>query len=159
MGEIILSSGIICQVDDEDLERLNSHRWFVIKKKHTCYAVAFKKVDGKTVSTTMHRLLTAAKDGELVDHMDRNGLNNKKSNLRICNISENSTNRKKKAGTSSNYRGVSYAKKNKAWFVFISKNKKKKFIGAFKDEEQAARAYDREAKILHGQFANLNFEH
>lgn len=94
----------------------------------------------------------------LVDHKDQNGLNNQKSNLRLCSKKENNSNTKSRENSSSKYLGVSYHKITFKWQASININNKQKYIGLFKTQEEAARAYDDLAKIHHGQFANLNFK-
>jgi hypothetical protein len=104
----------------------------------------------------MHRVITNAPAGKVVDHIDRNGLNNRRCNLRICSAADNSRNSVKK-GKSSRYKGVSWNKKNKKWFSSIKYNRKFLHIGYFENEIAAAKAYDKMAHKLFGQFAYLNF--
>jgi hypothetical protein len=89
-----------------------------------------------------------------VDHIDHNGLNNQKSNLRICTLAENRRNRR--ARGKSKYLGVYYD--NGYIRAVISVNGIQKRLGYFKIEETAAMAYDKAATIYHKEFANLNFK-
>lgn len=99
---------------------------------------------------------------KLVDHKDHNGLNNQKSNLRVCTKSENMANRYSVKGSSSSFLGVSMyvdkrnIKKNIKWVANIRKNNKTTFLGYFQSEIEAAKAYNKKAKELHGEFARLN---
>jgi len=93
----------------------------------------------------------------VVDHIDRDGLNNRKSNLRLCTNAENIRNAGKRGKGFSKYKGVSRHTRGKKWTAVIQLNKKTYFLGYFENEIDAARAYDKKAKELHGQFACLNF--
>ena len=92
----------------------------------------------------------------VVDHIDHDGLNNCKSNLRIATLSENRRNSRKAKDTSSKYKGVSWHKNNKKWEVKIGFNYKKIHIGYFNNIKEAAEAYNKKAKELFGEFAYLN---
>jgi len=91
-----------------------------------------------------------------VDHIDGNGLNNTRANLRICTYQQNVCNCKSRGGDSK-YKGISWDKRSKKWRAKIRYNSKDKHLGVFEDEIEAAREYDREAAKLFGEFAYLNF--
>ena len=152
MQSVELTQGFSALVDDEDFERVNALNWFIKKdrRKNTNYAVL---ADG----TRMHRFIMGLPRGNspLVDHGDQNGLNNQRYNLRICTYGQNRANTKKSKGTSQ-FKGVhktSYG----TWTVQIKSNKSAKYLGTFKDEVQAALAYDAAARELFGEFACCNF--
>lgn len=165
MKKIYLSSNSKCQrrilnlfaeIDDDDFNYINQWKWQARKDEHRWYASMGKK---EGLSTMMHRVILGLTDPKIiVDHIDRNGLNNKKSNLRICSNSENCRNRKLISGKSSKYMGVCFHKKTKKWYASIGKDWKTIYLGIFKNEADAARAYDEAAKIHFGEFANLNFK-
>jgi len=92
------------------------------------------------------------------DHIDHDGLNNQKSNLRKANQGQNCANRKKSTTAKSFYKGVYWNEKNKKWKVSIMKNGKSRHLGYFALEIDAAIAYDKAATELFGEFANLNFK-
>ena len=92
----------------------------------------------------------------LVDHIDHNGLNNCRSNLRLSTMAQNVRNTISRGG-SSKYKGVHWCKRSKKWTGQICFNGKGHHLGGFRDEIEAAKAYDKRAKELHGEFACLNF--
>ena len=93
----------------------------------------------------------------VVDHIDRNGLNNCKANLRLCTQAQNVRNVTSVRGGSSKYKGVRWDKIRRKWCVGVRVNNKRYYVGHFADEMAAGRAYDKKAKVLHGEFACLNF--
>ena len=114
-------------------------------------------IEGKQVR--LHRLITNAKKGEVVDHINGNPLDNRRENLRITTQEFNTKNATKKNSATSKYKGV-FRHKRKGyirWKAQIQVNKHKRGLGYFLDEEAAAKAYDIAAKELFGQFAKLNF--
>lgn len=160
MKEIIISSekhGIKkVLVDDEDFEFLNKWKWCLFKMRNTFYVhrIEYGKNGEKDKSILMHRLIMGYPNC-LVDHVDRNTLNNQRSNLRQCTYSQNTSNTEKinKACTSK-YKGV-HMKKGK-WVAKLKKNQKGVHIGTFTNEVDAAIAYNKAAIIYHGEFARLN---
>ncbi len=106
----------------------------------------------------MHRLIMNAPKGMLVDHINRNGLDNRKANLRIVTHTQNMWNNGQRVERySSKYRGVSWHKRQRRWMAVISVNGRARTLGYYRDEKEAARAFDRAAKELRGEFAVLNF--
>ena len=94
---------------------------------------------------------------EETDHIDNNGLNNTRSNLRVCTITENHQNMRKGINCSSQFKGVSWDKRDKAWTAQIQIDKKQHYLGSFESEIDAARAYDKAALRMFASFACLNF--
>jgi len=174
---IPLTQGKFAIVDPDDYEWLNKYKWHVNRGANTYYACRNSRIGKKRVSIKMHREifenLSATKnstlkthnyhrhigDGLVVDHINHNGLDNRKANLRPATRSQNSLNKSsiKTKPSSSKYNGVSWYRRRKIWHVQIGLNGKYKFIGYFHDEIQAAKAYDTAAKKYHGDFAVLNF--
>lgn len=141
-------------VDACDYKWLNQWKWYAQKGKNTYYAERNEWVRGKRVRIIMHRLIMSAKRGEMIDHKFGNGLDNQKKNLRFCTPSQNGANKIPRG--SSAYMGVSYCKRNSKWLAVIQYKNKQTFIGYFKEEKDAASAYNELAIVVHGEFANLN---
>ena len=162
MREIKLSGGHSCLVDDDDHEFLSQFNWWCSDNGSGYkYAMRNHPVDGKP-NIRMHRMLTAAMPGDEVDHKDGNGLNNQRSNLRLCTRSQNVVNCEARSNKRySNYKGVSAVWNRKKtrmyWTAQCRKDYKLHHIGCFPTEEEAARAYDNKAVELHGEFAKTNF--
>lgn len=160
MKQIKLTQGKFALVDDEDFDFLNQWKWSVSKIGNNFYAMRSKKITKtrKSITIRMHRLILNVSKGEYVDHIDMNGLNNQRSNIRVCTNAENSRNRTASKNTSSKFKGVSWHKRNKKWCANIKVDRKTYSIGSFTSEIEAAKAYDLKAKELHGEFANFNFK-
>lgn len=150
-----MTKGKVAIVDDEDYDVLVKHKWTTMKRCDGRYWYAYRKMSGRDVY--MHRTILGAKDAEETDHINRDGLDNRRLNLRIATPKQNQANKSKQSGTSSKYKGVCWDKKNNKWITSISINNHTVFIGRFRTEEEAAHAYDAKAKELFGVFANLNF--
>jgi len=93
----------------------------------------------------------------VVDHIDRNGLNNRRSNLRLCSAAQNACNSGSARGSSSKYKGVCWNKREGKWVASIRFKNKLHLMGYFTDEIAAAKAYDKSASEFFGEFAYLNF--
>lgn len=158
MKEIKLTQGKLALVDDQDYERLSQWRWYAQNTRSGFYAV--RKIgypDGSAVCILMHRYVLGVADKTLkVDHRDKNTLNNQRENLRTATHSQNMANRKVVKNSSSKYLGVSWCGRINRWRAIIRKNNKGRIIESFRNEDDAALAYNREAVKEHGEFANLN---
>jgi hypothetical protein len=151
---IELTRGKYAKVDPEDYEKLIGYNWFAVKELHTFYAQ--RNENGKSVK--IHRQIMNPPPGLFVDHQNHDGLDNRKANLRIATPAENSRNKKKQGSkTSSKYKGVYLAKWAGKWRAAIYHNGKCIQLGYFDNEPDAAKAYDKAAKLLFGEFASLNF--
>ncbi len=144
-------------IDDEDFEKYAKHTWtlYSTKRHSSIYVVATYTKRNNYESVRLHRLIMNAKPGEIVDHMNGNGLDNRKSNLRITNSTGNNQNvRKRKNALTSKYKGVHQVKTK--WIAQIQFQKKKINLGMFKTEVEAAEAYNKAALTLFKEFAKLN---
>jgi len=156
MKIIPLTQGKATLVDDEDFEFLNQFKWYAHKCRNTYYVQrGYKKEDGKLGNIHMHRIIMDIKNNKQIDHIDHNGLNNQKSNLRICNHKQNMRN--STGFGKSKFKGINL-QRGKYFAAHISINGKTKHLGSFKTEIEAAKKYDEAAKMYYGEFANLNFK-
>jgi len=146
---ISLSQGLFATVDAGDYEALSKYKWLASRRGRKVYAVC--RVEGRYVY--MHRMIMQAPKGLVVDHIDGNGSNNRRTNLRICTPQQNMANRGPRGGTSK-YVGV-YLQGTK-WCVRIGYHGQNLYLGLFDDEIEAARARDRKAYELHGPHVYLN---
>ena len=158
MKEIKLTQGQVALVDDQDFEFLNQWKWHLKKDGERKYAVRnLPLLNGKQKRLSMHRLIMCMPDdGVLIDHKNRNGLDNRKCNLRICSLNDNLKNKKIYSNNTSGYKGVGWHKRDKTWLARIKVNKKYIHLGCFKDPKDAAVAYNNAASKYFGEFALLN---
>ncbi len=142
-------------VDDEDYETLSQHRWYAQSVKDGFYAA--RRSNGRIL--LLHRVLMGEPEGKVVDHINGNTLDNRKENLRVCSHSQNIMNKAKgKIKTSSQYKGVSWAPRERKWRANIMINRKAKSLGYFNTEIEAAEAYKAGAEFHFGQYAVHNRE-
>ncbi len=147
-----------CVLDTADYDLVKTYRWWVAapKEKRTSYAVASgAKIphQKRRPPLRMHKVLFP--DSEEIDHIDHNGLNNRRSNLRAATSSQNKMNRRKRSDASSAFLGVSFS--GQKWRAQIIACGQKYELGLFNSEIEAACARDAKAKEIHGPFAVLNF--
>ncbi len=151
---IELTWGKVAIVDAEDFERLSSYKWCAVKGRRNWYAKTLRQ---NGMPLAMHRLITNAPKHLVVDHINHNGLDNRKENLRLCTRRQNNHNQRPRVGKTSRYKGVYWKKSAKKFVAHIHTKAKKIWLGYFTDEIEAAKAYDKKARELFGEFAYLNF--
>ena len=162
MKYISLTQGQFALVDDLYYDKLNQFRWCAKKERNgNFYAVRWSLKNGTQIKIRMHRQILGLgyKDPRQIDHINRNSLDNRIVNLRICTCQQNQHNRKSPANTTSKYKGVHWDSAKKKWRVQIIINGKSNYLGRYDDEEMAAMAYDLVARKAFGEFAYLNFSH
>ncbi|MGA2173295.1 MAG: AP2 domain-containing protein [Sedimentisphaerales bacterium] len=156
---IYLGEGEWTILDQQDYYRLGSFKWHIQGNGRKLYAIRdVKTAPGKTKLLSLHREIMKPPKRFLVDHKNRDSLDNRRENLRLATRAQNSYNRQKKKGKmSSKYIGISFDKRCQRWVVRIEHKGKHHWIGRFKSEEAAAHTYDKAAKKYRGEFACLNF--
>lgn len=159
MKTIPLTLGYFTKVDDEDYEKFAKKRWFAYVNqnyKHIVRAIRSEYRDGKRTTIVLAREIMGNPKGMMVDHKNGDTLDNRKSNLRICNRAENGSNRGKQINNKSGYKGVYWYKYTKKWKAQIKVKGKVMALGYYFNKVDAAKAYNQASLEFHGEFANIN---
>lgn len=158
MKKIFLQKNFLTVVDDDQYDKLDSHRWH-----RTCDGYAARstsKLNGKTKCVLMHREIMSSKYGEIksqIDHINGDKLDNRLENLRFCTSSNNNMNKFKQSNNKSGFKGVHYNKIVGKYNAKIQIDHISIDLGYFCQPEDAALAYDFAARLVHKEFANVNF--
>lgn len=155
-GEVIAHA----LIDEKDYAEVSKIKWSMTPGKYN-YATGNIKEGGRwKTNVKMHRLILKPEQHELVDHINGDGLNNRRENLRICDRSQNAMNSTLPVNSTSGYKGVTrlprLKKNGLQWMAQINCRGKHKTVGYFRTPKEAAQAYDKAAMELHGEFARLN---
>ncbi|MHB9033900.1 MAG: HNH endonuclease [Anaerolineae bacterium] len=144
-------------MDDEDYELVSQYTWQATHFPHhwSYYATSFNRKH-KPTTIYMHRLIVNALQGVGVDHINRDALDNRRSNLRLCTQSQNNANQKLNVRNTSGFKGVSWHIRHERWKSYITVKKIKIHLGYFYTPLEAALAYDEAARKYHGEFAATN---
>lgn len=160
MREIPLSRGLVALVDDEDYDRVTAvGKWYANPCARTFYARKNFYLGGgrhapRYASLRMHTLISG---WGLVDHINNDGLDNRRANLRPATEQQNSKNRQRRSTNTSGYKGAALVKGRGVWRAEIGVGAQRRYLGRFHDPISAALAYDAAARELYGEFAHLNF--
>lgn len=149
------------KVDREDYKYLSTMKWYAYYSSNSMKIYTYTKKSDRSRIVWLHRLLVNCPKGMVVDHINGNGLDNRKRNLRICTREQNSLNiGKSDTPATSKYIGVYYNKScpSKPWKASISINNKTVNLGQFSLESDAAKFRDKIALQIRGKYARLNFE-
>jgi hypothetical protein len=149
MSKVIsLTQGYVTLVDDDDYIWLSQWRWHY----GDGYARRNEWRGGKSHTIRMHRLIHQTPAGMDTDHIDGDGLNNQRSNLRTATSTENMRNRRMRKDNTSGFRGVTWSKREKKWVAQIRLDGKRIHLGYYNTPEEAAEVYIRKAIELFGEF-------
>ncbi|MBW2178787.1 MAG: HNH endonuclease [Deltaproteobacteria bacterium] len=142
-------------IDAEDTEKVKGFKWCLCSRKGKIDCVQTKRDRSHETISNVIMGFKSSKE-RMIDHKDRNPLNNRKSNLRVCIRAENNRNTGLSKNNTSGFKGVFWLKDIKQWMVRITANKKPIYLGCFKDRTEAAIVYNKAALKYHGEFASLN---
>lgn len=147
-------------IDDEDYDLVKNHVWRLLHQpdSKTEYAMTNIKKNRPIVTIRMHILIMGARQGMVIDHIDGDGLNNRKRNLRFCTQAQNTQNSRMQISNTTGYKGVFLEKRNpiNPFWCYLWVNNKRISGGYFKTAKEAAIKYNELAAIHHGEFARLN---
>lgn len=162
-GTLQLSQGLVAIVDKEDFERCSKFKWYAVKDTNNAREVYYAKTNirhsnGYMTTIALHRFILNAGKGSIIDHIDGDGLNNRKNNLRFATASQNMMNQRRNPNglKASPYKGI--AKHGNKWAARIRQDGMWIHVGYFEQARDAAEAYDIAAVELFGEFARTNKE-
>lgn len=155
MARIPLTQGYEALVDDEDVVWLSAYTWRVTRRGRCLLARTWgPRSKGRRETIYMQRLIFGAGPGDIVDHANGDGLDNRRCNLRLATPVQDAANRVRRGA---GFKGVSWDRWAKKWHVRVGARENRINCGRYDDEEEAARAYDAAAAARYGEFAKLNF--
>lgn len=155
--EIEIGRGYVTKVNSDTWNRRKLGRFKLAPQVHRNGQKVYVYVNGG-MNTTLHRIITGAKPGQFVDHINGDGLDNRTENLRVVTAGQNRANSRKDRDNKSGFKGVTWVKSSRKWMAQIVVNGERHYLGVFTHKERAAKAYDRAAIHYHGEHAGLNFE-
>ena len=147
-----LTRGHTAIIDAADVPLVEGFNWSALVLSRHVYAYRQSRAGCSLVTTYMHRLLASPSDGLLVDHIDCNSLNNRRSNLRLVSKAQNQLNVRLRATSKSGAKGVSWCSTRNAWEARIALNGQGRFLGYYSSVADAAAAYAKASADLHGEF-------
>lgn len=151
MGVAIpLTQGKVAIVDEADAEMVSRYRWCYL---NVGYAARHERIDGKDRMILMHRFLLGASPEQLVDHINGNGLDNRRENIRLCTKADNQRNQRRNSKNTTGYKGVSFDKARGKYIASIQVLGTQIHLGRFSTAEEASKAYEEAASRYHGEFA------
>lgn len=154
MAKLYLTNGTAVLVDDEDLERLLPYKWAEHRTTDHLTSYARAEVNGKKDRRLMHRMILDAPRGSDIDHINGDGLDNRKVNLRLATRSQNMHNQRNRRNNTSGFKGVTLDSRNGRWRGRVMLERRSVSLGYFATKEEAAAVVRAARQKLHGDFAN-----
>ncbi len=154
-GFVVLTRWHVAFFSPDDLEKVSGGVWYSDHRRDATYAARLTQTKNFRTKIYLHRLITGATKGVTTDHIDGDGLNNRRENLRVCSNIENCRSRHKARGRSK-FKGVLWNRQNQKWKANITIDSRLKHLGFFDDDVLAARAYDRAVQVYFGEFCMTN---
>lgn len=152
---IPISRGYTVIVDGPDAARVLACKWYAKPHRRTVYAVRnTRREDGAHTTQTLHKFLTGYAK---TDHINGDGLDNRRENLREVTDGQNTRNTRRRLDNTSSFKGVCWNKQQGMWQARIAVDGVRYRLGYYTTAEEAARAYDAAARELHGEYATVNF--
>lgn len=149
---VTLTKGYVAVIDAADVHLFYGQNWGVFPRPGVTYATR-----GENGTTTyMHRIIMRPEKGFVVDHIDNDGLNNRRSNLRIVTQAENLWNSRVKRTSASGIKGVKWDAERGKWMARIRKHGRQHFLGRFPTMEDAQAAYAAASAELHGKYGRIS---
>lgn len=155
LAYIPLTKGYEALIDAADASLVEGWNWCADVNRRTVYALRTDFSEGRKRTLRLHRVIAGAPEGVFVDHIDGNGLNNRRANLRLVNAVQNARNQALRANNTSGYKGVSWDKRSRKWTAKIKSNFSLKNLGYFETPEAAHAAYCKASAELHGPFGRV----
>lgn len=158
MKKIKLTQGYFAKIDNEDYDKVMASGPWHIKRSYTSKDIiyAYHSVH-PNIKLMMHRLILEPRSDQNVDHINSDGLDNRRKNLRLCTDSQNKCWGKKKSHNTSGFIGVNFHKLSGKWQARVRKDNMRHYLGLYDSPRKAALVRDEAAAELHGEFARLNF--
>jgi len=142
-------------IDERDFKKISQFRWYAVFDGYNWYVATTIRVGNKRRLLKIHTLIMNTPRGMEVDHKDNNGLNNSRSNLRVCTHQKNCLNRRNRKDNSSGFKGVSWSIRNKKWVARIQVNGKRFNLGYFNSKEKANEIYIKNSKKYHKEYSKV----
>lgn len=157
--EIELTQGFVAKISHSDAKEILQRRWFAVKTKNGVYAFSSKTLDdGRRINIPLHRFIMNPKGDMVVDHINGDGLDNRRENLRIASHSQNQWNRRNARNNKTGYKGVSIDKRSGKFRAGISVGGKHIHLGLFSTAEEAAQAYAEASRKYHGEYGRTHLD-
>lgn len=153
MRHVPLTQGLFAIVDDEDYDRVMQHKWHAVKCRYKVYAARRPTINGRRQHVPMQRFILGEPHGALIDHINGDGLDNRKGNLRSVTVSANTHNRPAPRDNTSGVKGVKWHKGAQKWMAEIRVHGRYVYLGVHERLEDAATARREAERELIGEYA------